>query len=147
MTETTMNIADYIPHRGKMLLLDELIHVDKEYAIAAVTIRPDSLFITNKGVPAAVGIEYMAQTVAAYSGALDRQAGQSPKIGLLLGSRRYDSRTDYFHCGDTLQITVKPAYMQDNNLGLFTCHIVCNGITCVTATLSVLQPQRIDDYF
>lgn len=142
-----MNIADYLPHRGKMLLLDRLIKADDNHAVASVTIRRDSLFVTEKGVPASVGIEYMAQTVAAYSGAVDRQAGQSPKIGLLLGSRRYDSQTAYFNVGDTLRITVSPVYMEENALGVFNCQIDCNGQTIVTATLNVLQPQRIEDYF
>lgn len=146
MNELSNNIAGYIPHRGKMRLLDKLIEADNDHAIAAVTIRHDSLFATDKGVPASVGIEYMAQTVAAYSGAIDRRAGQSPKIGLLLGSRRYDSRSDFFAIGDELHITVSPLYMQENALGVFDCRIDCDGQTLVTATLNVLQPERIEDY-
>lgn len=140
-------IGDYIPHRGKMLLLDALIAADNDHAIATVTLRRDSLFVTDKGVPASVGIEYMAQTVAAYSGAIDRQSGQPPKIGLLLGSRRYDSHCDFFAVGDTLHIAVSPVYMEENALGVFDCRIDRDGQTLVTATLNVLQPERIEDYF
>lgn len=142
-----MNIADYIPHRGKMLLLDRLIKADNDHAVAAVTITRDSLFVTENGVPASVGIEYMAQTVAAYSGAKDRQLGKPIKLGLLLGSRRYDSQTAYFNVGDELRITVSPVYMEDNSLGVFSCQIDCHGQTIVTAMLNVLQPERIEDYF
>lgn len=146
-TNITADIKDYIPHRGKMLLLDKLLQADDEQAIASVRIHSESLFLTDKGVPATVGIEYMAQTVAAYSGVKDQQIGQAPKIGLLLGSRRYDSQTDYFRCGDELHIIVQPVYMEDNSLGVFSCRIECEGKTLVTATLNVLQPERIEDYF
>lgn len=68
-------VEPLIPHRGKMSLLDGMIVVNLEKAISQVEIRPDNLFITANGVPALVGIEYMAQTIAAYSGKLIKEKG------------------------------------------------------------------------
>ena len=46
-----------------MLLLDRLLHADAETATAQLTVAPDALFLQDAGMPAWVGIEYMAQTV------------------------------------------------------------------------------------
>ena len=62
-------VESLVPHRGTMSLLDRVLAVDEEQALAEVDVGPASLFAQADGVPAWVGIEYMAQTVAAWAGA------------------------------------------------------------------------------
>ncbi|PIE45718.1 MAG: hypothetical protein CSA44_01850 [Gammaproteobacteria bacterium] len=140
------HISDYIPHRGKMMLINELVHADEKQAISSVTIGADDLFATKKGVPAFVGIEYIAQTVAAYSCAKDGNVGL-PKVGLLLGSRRYQSEIDFFPLGVTLTITVNPLYLDDGALGVFSGNIMIKDKNVVSATLNVFQPDDIINHF
>ena len=45
------------------------------------------LFVEDGQVPAWVGIEYMAQAIAAWAGCRARAAGKPPQLGFLLGSR------------------------------------------------------------
>lgn len=140
------SIETLIPHRGKMRLLDKVVAVDTNEAITQVEIRSDSLFLTDKGVPALVGIEYMAQTIAAYSGKINQGKGLAPQVGFLLGSRHYHSDVDYFLLGDVLKITAKPYYMDEGQLSVFECTIEIADKIWVTAKLNVFQPDNLADY-
>ena len=80
-------IENYVPHRGVMLLLDRLLQADAESAVAQVTVPRDGLFLQDAGMPAWVGVEYMAQAVAAWAGWQAVQAQQPVKLGFLQGTR------------------------------------------------------------
>ena len=138
-------VEPLIPHRGKMSLLDGMIVVNLEKAVSQVEIRPDNLFITANGVPALVGIEYMAQTIAAYSGKINQGKGLLPQVGFLLGSRSYKSEVDYFLLGEVLTIEVIPFYMDEGQLSVFDCIIKINDKICVNAKLNVFQPNNIEE--
>jgi ApeP dehydratase len=70
MTETLPPIADLVPHKGPMCLLDRLIEVEEERLVAEVMVSDSSLFSRGGTVGAWVGIEYMAQAVAAWAGSV-----------------------------------------------------------------------------
>lgn len=132
------DIAELIPHSGRMVLLDRIIDVDEHTLTAELTVRNDGLLGDDKNVPAYVGIEYMAQAIAAYAGVQAKQAGEPIKIGFLLGTRRYTSNIACFAVGTHLTIQVKNI-IQDDKLGVFDCKIVAQDIE-VNASLTVYQP-------
>ena len=132
----------WVPHRGAMSLLDRVEHVDAHGVVAWVTVPADGLFATDAGVPAWVGIEYMAQAVAAWSGARARDAGGSPKIGYLLGSRRYEATVPAFAVGAELRVLAQCELMADNGLGMFDCRIELDGRVLATGRLSVFEPPE-----
>ncbi len=132
-------IADLIPHSGSMVLLERIIDCDDQGLTAEVAVRADGLLGGDqKNVPAWVGIEYMAQTIAAYAGVMAKQANKPIRLGFLLGTRRYSSTVAAFKVGSILTIRVKKI-MQDDNLGVFDCRILGEGVE-VTAKLNVYQP-------
>lgn len=139
-------VTAYIPHRGKMLLLDALLSADSEHACAVVHITQNSMFATEHGVPALVGIEYMAQTIAAYSGYIHYSPTQKPKIGMLLGARNYSASLDYFAFASTLHICVKPIYIENGNLALFNCAISAGEQELANAKLNVYEPDNISQF-
>ncbi len=117
-------IEDVLPHEGRMLLLDELVEYGPDHVICAVTIGADTQFCdAGRGVPAWVGLEYMAQTMCAYSGIDEARAGQKPSIGLLLGSRRYVSEVECFPIGVRLSIRADLLLRDENDLVAFACTI------------------------
>ncbi len=131
----------YLPHRGAMRLIDRLLAADEEQAVAEVDVPADGLFVSDGQVGAWVGIEYMAQTIAAWSGARARRRGAAPKAGFLLGSRRYQSHRAAFHVGCTLRIEVRCELIGANGLGQFDCRIkTVQGETVATAMVSVFEP-------
>jgi predicted hotdog family 3-hydroxylacyl-ACP dehydratase len=133
-----IDIAALIPHTGCMVLLERIIDYDEQGLTAELMVRGDRLFGDGKTVPAWVGIEYMAQAIAAYGGVMAMQAEERIRLGFLLGSRRYTSNVAAFKVGSRLTIRVNKI-IQDDNLRVFDCKIEGEGVE-VTAKLNVFQP-------
>lgn len=135
-----INIAELLPHSGDMVLLDRIIEANEISLIAELQVRDDGLFGNDKIVPAWVGIEYMAQTAAAYAGLMAKQHGEPIKLGFLLGTRRYHSNVSTFAVGTRLTVRVEKI-IQDEALSMFSCHLYGEGIN-VQANLSTYQPPN-----
>jgi predicted hotdog family 3-hydroxylacyl-ACP dehydratase len=124
-----------------MQLLDRIVAVDAESAVAEVRVPVDGLFTHDGQVPAWVGIEYMAQTISAWAaGRSQAQGGTGPKLGLLLGSRRFEAHCEGFPCGATLRIKARCEIMGDNGLGMFDCRVEMDGREVANARVSVFEP-------
>jgi predicted hotdog family 3-hydroxylacyl-ACP dehydratase len=139
------DIRSLVPHAGPMVLLDRVLAVDAETLCAEVTITADSLFFDGQGVGAWVGLEYMAQAIAAHAGYAARLRGDAVKIGFLLGARRYECSQPCFALGSVLQVHVQRALQGDNGLGAFECRIdaapeVATATTTATAIAAVSVP-------
>ncbi len=116
-----------VPHSGLMLLLDKAASQKPKHASAEVRIADDSLFCTpGVGVPAWVGIEYMAQTVAMYGGLKSVVEGREIEKGLLVGARRYQSSAEVFPVGARLIVTAEEELMH-GQAGVFRCRILRDG--------------------
>jgi predicted hotdog family 3-hydroxylacyl-ACP dehydratase len=136
-----MNVAELLPHTGDMVLLDRVVDCDGQGLTAELTVRGDGLLCGGReSVPAWAGIEYMAQTVAAYAGMQARLAGEPVRIGFLLGTRRYSSNVAVFKVGSVLTVQAIKV-IQDDGLGVFECRIDGAGVE-VTASLNVYQPPE-----
>lgn len=139
-------IATLLPHGGAMVLLDRLLAIDDDSVCAEVTIRVASVFYDELagGVGAWVGIEYMAQAIAAHAGHAALERGEPARIGFLLGARRYQARHPLFPLGSVLRVHARRALQGDNGLMTFDCSIDIidngSGITAATATVAVFQP-------
>ncbi|MCX7102732.1 MAG: hotdog family protein [Methylobacter sp.] len=132
------DIDDLIPHSGCMVLLDRVIAHDNKSLTAELVVRDDGLFGDHETVPAWVGIEYMAQTIAAYVGVMARQVNDPVRLGFLLGTRRYLSNVGVFKVGARLTIQVEKIF-QNEGLGVFDCQILGVDVD-VSAKLNVYQP-------
>lgn len=136
-------IGELVPHSGAMVLLDRVLSADAENLCAEVTIHAGSVFYDapSAGVGSWVGIEYMAQAIAAHAGYLARLAGAPVKIGFLLGARRYEAQVPVFAAGSVLQVHVQQALQGENGLGAFECRIEMAGAVLAQATITVFQPE------
>jgi predicted hotdog family 3-hydroxylacyl-ACP dehydratase len=83
-----IEVAELLPHDGNMVLLDGVVDYDQESLVAEVVVRDDGLFGDGKTIPAWIGIEYMAQTVAAHGGMMCHLVGKPINLGFLLGTLR-----------------------------------------------------------
>jgi predicted hotdog family 3-hydroxylacyl-ACP dehydratase len=139
-------IAELLPHSGNMILLDEVIRFGAEDVETRLTVRPGGLFsLADGSLPAWVGVELMAQTVAAYAGCQARQAGEPVKMGFLLGTRSFKCNVEHFPLGAELQISALCSLRDDNGMGVFECHISGANIQA-EARLNVFCPPHIDSY-
>ncbi|MFV8782814.1 hypothetical protein ACNKU7_10370 [Microbulbifer sp. SA54] len=136
---------ELVPHSGDMSLLDEILTVAEETLSARLTVRDDGIFSRDQRVPAYLGIEYMAQAIAAFSGYHAREAGKPVELGFLLGTRRFTTSAAWFACGSTLTVSVERLLQANNGMATFECHITGDGIE-QSARLNVYQPDNIEEY-
>jgi predicted hotdog family 3-hydroxylacyl-ACP dehydratase len=80
----------------------------------------------------------MAQTVAAHAGFEARLRGETPAIGLVLGTRAYASAVDEFPNGCTLTISVAPELVE-GSFAAFNCTIETDHAVA-TAVLNIYRP-------
>ncbi|MBS1214740.1 MAG: Beta-hydroxyacyl-(acyl-carrier-protein) dehydratase FabA/FabZ, partial [Proteobacteria bacterium] len=118
----TFSIGELLPHSGNMILLDTLLDVGEDHIVTELAVRDDGLFSTADGtVPAWVGLEYMAQTVAAFSGYYRRLAGLEIELGFLLGTRHYECSVSAFPCGARLRVLAEKVMDGANDMSVFAC--------------------------
>lgn len=139
------DINELVPHDRTMSLLDNVIECDTDSLKASVTIHRDSMFAEEQGIPAWIGVEYMAQAISAWAGYQDKEMGREVNIGFLVGTRRYQSNLPYFPIGATLIISIDRELQGDNGLGVFNCRIESSNLE-VTAALNVFQPNNVDEF-
>jgi predicted hotdog family 3-hydroxylacyl-ACP dehydratase len=131
-------VAALVPHKPPMLLLDRVVSYSGDLVRCEVQIRPDSPFLTAAGVPAIVGLEYMAQTVAAFAGLSAHAKGEAPRIGFLLGSRDVRIDADAFAVGDRLTVEARRTF-GENDLGSFACEVRRGAEVLLRGNLTVYQ--------
>lgn len=143
---TACVVQELLPHRHEMLLAD-VVNYGPDYGQIILTIRPGSFFCDGAdGVPAWVGIEYMAQAMAVYSGVQMRQAGQPLRIGLLIGTRRYDSEVPAFAIGTRLTATAKLVSRESEHMYVFTCEIDDGTRVIARGDIKAYRPDDIHEF-
>ncbi|NVJ65240.1 MAG: 3-hydroxylacyl-ACP dehydratase [Gammaproteobacteria bacterium] len=135
------SIEPYSPLSRSMCLLDNIEAIDGSSFCASVILNESSSFAESTGVPGWLGIEYMAQTIAAFAG-VKADAKQEPvKIGFLLGSRKYQSDISEFPFNKKIYVQVKELMQDESGLGVFECQISIDDEVVAQARLNVFQPE------
>lgn len=153
---TRQDIVELLPHLPPMALLDALHYArcqDDDVEIQAlVAVNEQTLYAGEQGVPAWVGMEYMAQTVGLYSGMQLQAKHEAPKIGFLVGARHYDARVSHFPLGSLLLITVQLQHEMEDGLSMFTATIrdtasdMASDACLATANLKMYRPSSIEQF-
>ena len=144
-------IRELVPHSGAMVLLDRVVSADDDNLCAEVRIHAGSMLAEAHGVGAWVGIEYMAQAIAAHAGWKAWQKNQDVKVGFLLGSRKYQAGVPLFALGSVLRVHVHRVLQGENGLGAFDCRIDAadagqGAPALATATVTVFQPDNVNQF-
>ena len=139
MDVTQIPVRELLPHDPPMVLLDRIVNYGESTLTAEVDVGQDSMLCGDDGVPGWVGIEYMAQAVAAHAGFQARLEDKEPTIGYLLGTRAYKITVPVFPIGATLSIHIESLFVE-MGLGAFACRIDMDG-PVASATINVYQPN------
>lgn len=139
--------SQLLPHRAPMLLLDEVVDYGAEHASTRIVITTASPLydVELGGVPAWVGIEYMAQTIGVWAGAQRLAHGKAVTIGFLLSARRYESSDALFPLGSELNVRVDMLYSEEGGLGSFNCQLdgrTSSGTLTAKARINAFQPEQ-----
>lgn len=144
---TPWPIAEVLPHAGDMILLDGIEHVEDERIICTRMIQAGGLFVEADGsLPAWVGVELMAQAIAAWAGCRARAEKRPVQLGFLLGTRHYEANVDAFPAGACLRITAERAFHNEQGMGVFHCRIDAASLRA-QARLNVYSPPDANALF
>lgn len=132
-------IVELVPHRPPMLLLDRVLSYDGERVVCETVLEAGSPFVEQGRVPAVVGIEYMAQAIAAGAGLSARDSGETTaRMGFLLGCRDLAIAVDSFQVGDRLTVEARRTW-GEKELGSFACQVRRGDEILVEGALTVYQ--------
>lgn len=141
--QLSYSVADLIPHRLPMALIDEIVDldIDARKLTAAFTVRDE--WTGNW-----VAIEYMAQTAAALAGAFDRleNADKPARPGFLLGTRRLTLNLPAFERGARYLATASCEFA-DAEAASFACAIISpTGEEVASANLNAYRPADVSAF-
>jgi predicted hotdog family 3-hydroxylacyl-ACP dehydratase len=85
-----LNIEDLLPHRDRMLLIDEIIAVDDKAALTSATVTEQWPLFDGRAVSALILIELVAQTAGISNGwvRIKKRGQNSDKKGWLVGIKQ-----------------------------------------------------------
>jgi predicted hotdog family 3-hydroxylacyl-ACP dehydratase len=107
-----------------MVFLSRVRAHDEGATVCEIDVDALTLFREEDGsVGAWLGLEFMAQCVAAHAGLAGRASGEPPRIGLLVGSRRVRFHRSAYSPGETLVVTARRTWGQETGLVAFECTI------------------------
>lgn len=142
-------VAEVLPQRGRMILLSSVLEHSADHTVCAVEVGADTPFLDASGmVPAWIGVEYMAQCVAAHAGLEAWAKAEAVRIGFLIGSRRLDFRTHGFRVGQRLTVQSTRTW-GEQEFAMFACRLTdaASDVLLVEGNLNVFLPQSLDRFF
>ena len=144
---TSWPIEELLPHADGMILLDAVLEHGPEHALCRRRVPAGGLFHEAGGsLPAWVGVELMAQAIAAWAGCRAKAAGEPVRLGFLLGTRHYVCNVAAFAPGSELLIEARRDFHDDSGMGVFACRIAAPGVLA-EARLTVFSPPDASRLF
>jgi predicted hotdog family 3-hydroxylacyl-ACP dehydratase len=139
-------IAELLPQSGNMILLSAVLEHEGDRTVCAAEIEGLGLFQLEDGdVAAWVGIELMAQCIAAHAGLVARLRREQPRIGFLLGSRRVSFHVARYGRSQRLQIGATRIWGRATGMVAFDCSIEDEaGRTLVEGRLNCFLPEDVE---
>jgi predicted hotdog family 3-hydroxylacyl-ACP dehydratase len=134
-------IGKLLPHAAPMILVERVVAFDQRSARVEVTVRADHPFATPDGVPAHLGLEYLAQACGALTGCWARSEAGPVRVGLLLGTRHYRAADALFPIG--LRMTAEIELVARNaGMAVFDCRLLDGEKLMAEAELNVYQAEN-----
>ncbi|MFN7959439.1 MAG: hypothetical protein U0P46_14085 [Holophagaceae bacterium] len=133
-------VTDLILHRGPSVLLDRILELSPAACRALARVEAGAWYLQEDGTaPAWLGLEWMAQAAAAFSGHRHREAGRTPRLGFLLGTRAFETQVPAFPAGAEFEVVAEVLFLDDSGPGAFTCEVRHKGETLARARLKAIE--------
>ena len=143
-----IDVEQLLPHSGDMVLIDQMVDEGVGYGASRVKVDSASKFFEEEinGIRAFIGMEWMAQTIAAIAGIEALKDNRPVQIGFLLGSRKYEPSRNVFERDEEYIIRVEQMYREDNGLGAFNCTIHQGDDLIADSKLNVFAPDNVEQF-
>lgn len=111
-----VTVEDLLPHRGRMLLIDEVIHIEDDWAIAGVQVSERWPLAEADTVSPLMIIELVAQTSGLGNGLnLIKERGKgADKTGWIVGIKKANFFTDALPIGARIVVESKNRFKFDD---------------------------------
>ncbi len=101
----SLDLTTLIPHRGESILIDRVIEHDAESTTTRIITGSQSWLVReDSSIAPWIGVEYMAQSIAAHEGILARKAGHAPPLGFLVSVVAFELHERELQCGERLEV-------------------------------------------
>jgi predicted hotdog family 3-hydroxylacyl-ACP dehydratase len=104
MNRFDLNLEDLLPHRDRMLLIDEIIEVNDKAAVTSATVTEQWPLFDGRAVNTLILIELVAQTAGINNGwvRIKKHGQASEKKGWLVGIKQSRFFVDSVGLGDLI---------------------------------------------
>jgi len=116
MRGAAMAVEDFLPHRDRMKLVDEIIEVDEERAVTRSRVTEQWPFFDGRAVSSLVLIELVAQTAGICNcwGGVKRQGRGFVKKGWLVGIKHSRFFVDVIPLDACITISIENQFKLEN---------------------------------
>lgn len=147
MPSALPTIDDLLPQRGIMRLLDEVESWRAEGIVVRAHCDDAAWYAEGSGgMPSWLGIEMMAQAIAAHVNLLSRAPGQPIRRGVLIGTRSYRADPTRFTGGTRLTVRADVVFRDESGLGAYDCTITSGRDILAEATIKVFEPDDFEQF-
>ena len=134
-------IESYLPHRPPMLLLSSVLRCDDDSLNALAEVDGAAWYADSLGrMPSWIGIELMAQAIAAHMGVLAAEGHRAARPGALLGVQHYVMHQAAFVATARLEIQATSILSGESGHGAYACRIMEGACCAAEAVIKVYQP-------
>ena len=111
-----LTVEDLLPHRGRMLLIDEVIHIEGDRAVTGVQVSDRWPLVEANGASPLMIIELVAQTSGIGNGlSLIKERGKgADKRGWIVGIKKARFFTDALPVGARIVVESKNSFKFDD---------------------------------
>jgi predicted hotdog family 3-hydroxylacyl-ACP dehydratase len=131
-------LAEILPHRPPMLLLDAMTVAEVQEVACTATVREGAPFVHDGRASSLLAVEYFAQAVAALFAYKARGEGAPAFQGLLLGARDLELAAPYLHVGDALEVVCRE-HWASGPVATYQCTLLRGPERLATGAITVLR--------
>ncbi len=145
MTTEACTVADLIPHRGRMCLIDGIETIDEQHGGVLLTrVGPDWPLVEGDRLDPLVLVEVVAQAAAVLAGWQRRHQERMGGRGWLVGVRRTELPAEPPAVGDVLRVRVQVDY-EVEAYAVFKGRVERAGRTLAEVEIQTYRPA--DDFW
>jgi predicted hotdog family 3-hydroxylacyl-ACP dehydratase len=141
-------IESLIPHRAPMVFLDRVSEFTTTRLVAHY-LPPLGHWCGERGLPSFMGIEIIAQAIAAHNSLHSRQtnANAAPSLGVLLGTRRYEATQPFFPLAEEITVVIEEKMQDASGFGAYAGVLFsARQAKLASATVKVFRPADFRAY-
>ncbi len=134
------SLEELIPHRGSSVVLERLTEFEPPRATCEIVLNETFPYYVDGQVQAVVGVEMLAQAVAAFVGMTRRESGEPARPGYLIGVPRAELYAPHLPLGVPLRACIEKVW-HEGPAGSFSGRLLVGTKPLVDARLSVFEPE------